>query len=59
MTLAEPDADGRGEVLIASAAPALGILTDGPGTTPRTFHVEPMPLSCAPATSASAPTVTW
>lgn len=43
VTLAEPDADGRGEVLIASAAPALGILTDGPGTAPRTFHVEPMP----------------
>ncbi|WP_225098609.1 AMP-binding protein [Streptomyces sp. CoH27] len=43
VTLDAADADGRGEVLIASAAPALGILADGPGTAPGTFRVEPLP----------------
>jgi non-ribosomal peptide synthetase component F/acyl carrier protein len=43
VTLHEPDAHGRGEVLLTSAAPALGILADGPGPGPRTFRVEPLP----------------
>ncbi|MFE4975170.1 AMP-binding protein [Kitasatospora sp. NPDC056651] len=43
VTLAEPDRDGRGEVLVTSAAPALGVLADGPGAAPGTFRIEPMP----------------
>ncbi|GGV01099.1 hypothetical protein GCM10010495_10150 [Kitasatospora herbaricolor] len=40
--LDRPDADGRGEVLITSAAPALGLLAEGPGPRPGTLRVEPM-----------------
>ncbi|PAZ10325.1 hypothetical protein CLM62_41330 [Streptomyces sp. SA15] len=38
-----PDADGHGEVLVASSAPALGTLADGAGGAPGTFRVDPMP----------------
>ena len=38
-----PDAEGRGAVLISSAAPALGILLEGEGPS-GTFHVEPVPV---------------
>ncbi|MEU4493564.1 AMP-binding protein [Streptomyces sp. NPDC023998] len=37
-----PDADGRGEVLITSPAPALGALGEGVGPEPGTFQVVPM-----------------
>ncbi|MFD5770257.1 AMP-binding protein [Streptomyces sp. NPDC127049] len=42
VTIDRPDADGRGEVLITSAAPALGTLAEGPGGEPGTFRVAPM-----------------
>ncbi|MFF9150049.1 AMP-binding protein [Streptomyces sp. NPDC014861] len=42
VTIDRPDADGRGEVLITSAAPALGTLVEGPGGDPGAFRVAPM-----------------
>ncbi|MFE2054883.1 AMP-binding protein [Streptomyces sp. NPDC059446] len=38
----EPDADGCGEVLITSPAPALGVLGEGDGPEPGTFPVRPL-----------------
>ncbi|MGA5702123.1 AMP-binding protein [Peterkaempfera bronchialis] len=36
------DGEGHGEVVIGSSAPALGMLTGGPGPEPGTFQVDPM-----------------
>jgi mycobactin peptide synthetase MbtE len=44
VTVDRPGPDGHGEVLITSAAPALGTLGDGDGPAPGTFRVEPMPV---------------
>ncbi|MFD3534768.1 AMP-binding protein [Streptomyces sp. NPDC058664] len=43
VTIDRPDADGRGEVLITSAAPALGTLAEDADGESETFRVEPMP----------------
>ncbi|MFF9818655.1 AMP-binding protein [Streptomyces sp. NPDC014006] len=43
VTIDRPDAEGRGEVLVSSAAPARGILAQRPGPAPGTLHVDPMP----------------
>ncbi|MFI8366962.1 AMP-binding protein [Streptomyces sp. NPDC085466] len=42
VTIDRPDAEGRGEVLITSTAPALGTLAEGDGEEPGTFRVAPM-----------------
>ncbi|MFE0642940.1 AMP-binding protein [Streptomyces sp. NPDC058877] len=42
VTIDRPDADGHGEVLIASTASALGTLAGGSGGEPGTFRVTPM-----------------
>ncbi|KUM87084.1 MULTISPECIES: AMP-binding protein [Streptomyces] len=42
VTIDRPDADGHGEVLITSSAPALGTLGEGSGPEPGTFQVVPM-----------------
>lgn len=38
----QPDPDGRGEVLVTSAASALGVLTDRSDTDPGAFPLDPM-----------------